>query len=77
MQARTKLGFTVFLHVLMRTYFNACIYKFWLFIQYVVIINAVNYPERFCQTQFTHGRITITINFANSSLFNIVLNIVF
>ena len=32
--------------------------KFVLFIQYVVTINVVNYPELFRQTQFIHCRVT-------------------
>ena len=53
---------------------SAFINKFSLFIQYVVIINVINYPQLFCQTQFTHCRISVTINFINNFALNIVLN---
>ena len=48
--------------------------KFVLFIQYVVTINVVNYPELFRQTQFAHCRVTVTINFINNFPLNIILN---
>ena len=68
-------------HCLLFTCFNKnlfqCLhlFKFLLFIQYVVITD-VNYPELFHQTQFTHCRISITINFANNFALNIILNII-
>lgn len=54
---------------------SAFISKFWLFIQFVVIINVINYPELFRQTQFTHCWINITINFINNFPLNVALNV--
>ena len=45
-----------------------------LFTQYAVIINVVNYPELFHQTQFTPCRISTTISFIDNFPLNIVLN---
>ena len=53
---------------------SAFMNKFLLFIQHVVIINMVNYPELFRQTQFSHCQISITINFINNFPMNIILN---
>ena len=53
---------------------SAFMNKFWVFIQYAVISNVINYPELFCQTQFTHCGISVTVNFMNNFPFNIVLN---
>ena len=75
-QLRIKQRFTVCpLHVLIRTFLK-CLHLLISsdVIQYVVIINVINYPELFCQTQFTNCRISITMNFINNFPLIIVLN---
>ena len=76
-QLRIKQRFTVCpLHVLIRTFLK-CLHLLISsdVIQYVVIINVINYPELFCQTQFTHCRISVTINSINK--LNTINTIVF
>ena len=61
------------LHLLRSTYFYLFLVNI---IEYVVIIEVVNYSKVFRQTQFTHCQISIAINFINTFPLNIVLKVI-